>query len=399
MCFLTAIVVFCFWPAPPMARASEIEIDGGAYQTPTRAVKASDYPVFSDDLDLSGMLTAIDRQLARFAQKKLTGTLRMGRKVYPLSKARDSLVAFRALIVTFNSCARREAKARCYQDLNQAIRSRFDLYVPDLKPSDPRYGQDDFAFFTGYHTHSIEARESRQGAFTHPIYANPRDSRLNGKTRLQIDFLGALDGRGLEIAYAKQLFDIYLMHVAGSGKLTIRAPNGAVKRYFLQYDGTNRQRWQFISLYMAKKGYITNGSIPAQRRFLNAHPELQREIFSQCPSYVYLKPTDQPPKGSDSVAVTDGRSLATDLKSYPFKGLLTYVQSRRPVDTGHYDMEEDDKAKIPFQSFSRFFLDQDTGGAIDGKARADIYFGSDDYAFFSAMHEEELGKIHYLMLK
>ncbi|NJL25431.1 MAG: hypothetical protein HC902_09820 [Calothrix sp. SM1_5_4] len=150
---------------------------------------------------------------------------------------------------------------------------------------------------------------------------------------------------------------------------------------------------------MKKMGYIANGSVPAQRKFLSEHPEKHQEIFSQCPSYVYLIATSSPPVGVDSIPLTNGRSIATDRNLYPFKGLLAFVESVRPEETGNYDLDEDDRARIPFRGFSRFFLDQDTGGAIRGKARADIYFGEDEYAFFAAMNLQDSGKLYYLILK
>lgn len=397
-CVLLSAVVFCL-SLSAHGETDPIEVDAGNYRTPLKMVSLSDYPIFNDDQDLQNMKLAIDRQLVRFKKKSLTGTIHMGDKSYPLTKVQQSLEVFSQMVDSFDECLTKASRETCYQDLNLLIRQKFNVFVPNLAASDPRHGDENFAKFTGYHTHHIEGRLQPEGEFKHAIYSNPTNRKLKSKTRFQIDFGDALAGLGLEGVYTKNLFDIYLMHVAGSGRATIPQPDGSVKEFYLQFDGTNNQRWQFISLYMAKKGYIVNGSIPSQRRFLREHPELEREIFSQCPSYVYLKPTDKPPLGSDVVPVTGGRTLATDNAYYPFKGLLAYIQSERPTETGNYNLDEELKSNIPFSSFSRFMVDQDTGGAINGKARADIYFGADDYAFFAAMHEDELGKLHYLMLK
>jgi membrane-bound lytic murein transglycosylase A len=78
---------------------------------------------------------------------------------------------------------------------------------------------------------------------------------------------------------------------------------------------------------------------------------------------------------------------------------LAFIESERPVDTGTYDLEQEDVSKIPFQPFSRFFLDQDTGGAITGKGRADLYMGVDDYAQYAATYEAQKGHIFFLLLK
>lgn len=387
-----------FFQMQPLGGPYEYEVDARVYKTPTRQVKEAEYPVFADDYDLRGMQLAILRQLKRFNSKSLVGHIEMGGKSYPLVKVQDSLKVFNGLIEEFNRCVGNNLKERCYQDLNDAIKKQFNVFVPNLVKKDPRFGKENFALFTGYNTYHVEGKLKPEGEFKHAIYSNPHNPKLN-KSRVQIDYQNALAGRGLEQAYVKSLFDIYMMHVQGSGKITVNADDGSAKDYYLHWDGTNRQRWEFISLYMARKGYLVNGSIPSQRKFMRENEDKQREIFGQCPSYIYLKRANDVPKGSDATPVTDGRTLAQDNATYPFKGLIAYVQSQRPAETGSYNLEEEKKSNVPFIPFSRFFLDQDTGGAINGKARADIYFGSDEYAMFAAMYQAEVGKVHFLLLK
>jgi membrane-bound lytic murein transglycosylase A len=172
-----------------------------------------------------------------------------------------------------------------------------------------------------------------------------------------------------------------------------------VVNFFLTYDGDNGQRFEWLSKYMMSKGYISNPSTGAQRKYLREHPEKQEEIYSQCPSYVFFKMSTIPPQGAEGIPVTAGRTLATDNAFYAFKGLLAFVESERPVDTGTYDLEQEDPSKIAYMPFSRFFLDQDTGGAIVGKGRADIYFGLDGYAQYAATYQQQRGNIYFLLLK
>lgn len=373
-------------------------VQATAYTTPTKLLPLKDYPVFNDDKDFAGLKLAITRQLVRFGQKGLKGTIKMGKKTYPLSKMKVSLQTLNTMIDDFQICKRNSTPARCYQDFNTELKRKFDVYVPALVEGDPRFGEPEWALFTGYHTMPIEGTKTATGAYKHAIYANPGSSNLLF-SRLEIDFLGKLAGRGLELLYAKSLFDIYLLHVQGSGRATLLNPDGSKTGFYLNYDGTNKQKWVWISKYMLDKGYIPNGSIPAQRKFLRAHPELQQEIFATCPSYVFSKITADPPMGSDSAPVTDGRSIAQDSTLYAFKGLIAYIETTRPTETGNYDLENEDPATVPFSRFSRFFLDQDTGGAIKGKGRADIYFGEDIYSEFSAINMKQTGKIYYMMAK
>lgn len=376
---------------------AQLEVDRSQYTTPTRLVTLQNYPQFSDDYDFRDMETAIDRQLKRFDQKSLQGTIQLGGKTYPLQKAKESLTAFRQMVEAFKTCVKSASKKDCYGTFNRQIRERFNVFAPDLAPQDPRYGQPNDSFFTGYHTHSMEAASAPSGNFTHAIYANPGSAQLF-KSRDEIDFHSGLKGRGLELGYITNLFDLYLLHVEGSGLLTFHE-NGKTVRRYLAYDGTNHQHWAFISKYMMDKGMISNPSIAAQRKYLRLHPEKQEEIYATCPSYVFFKFSKDPPPGCDNVSLTDGRSIATDIHLYAFKGLLAYVEAQRPAETGHYNFEEEDVSKIKFINFSRFFLDQDTGGAIRGKGRADIYFGTGDYAFFAATYTAREGRLRFLMLK
>ena len=373
-------------------------VDGKVVTTPTKLVPLAEYPTFNDDYALRGMKLAIARQIKRFDQKNMTGTIKLGSKTYKLTKMKTSLQLFTALISEFERCAAREPIANCFKDFNADIRRQFDVYIPNLVAGDPRFGEPDWAMFTGYHTMPIEGKAKKDAEFAHAVYANPNNAALNF-SRVEIDFMDKLAGKGLELLYTKNLFDIYLLHVQGSGKATLLNSDGSKSGYYLNYDGTNKQTWAWISKHMLAKGYITNGSIPAQRKFLREHPELQQEIFATCPSYVFTRITTEPPMGSDSAPVTDNRSIAQDSGLYAFKGLLAYVEASRPLENGNYDLEQEDSSKVQFQPFQRFFLDQDTGGAIKGKGRADIYFGEDSYAQFSAMNMKQTGKIYYMMAK
>lgn len=367
------------------------------YTFPLKKVSLSDYPVFTDDQDLKDMETAIIRQLKRYDSRDMSGKIVMGGHGYPQRRAKESLQVFLSLIRSFESCKGSSPVSHCYSELNREIRDKYDVFAPDLKPEDPRYGEVDDTLFTGYHTHLIEAKTRPTGVFKYPIYFKP-NGQAQFFSRGEIDFKGKLKNKRLEVGYTDNLFDIYLLHVEGGGYVTINE-EGRSQNFYVSYDATNNQRWNWISKYMMDRGYISNPSIAAQRKYLNAHPEKHAEIYSTNPSYVYFKKVTTTPVGSDTVPLTDGRSLATDSSLYGFKGLLTYVESQRAFDDGNYNFEEEDPTKIPFVPFSRFFLDQDTGGAIRGKGRVDIYFGQTKYAFYAATYQQKVGKFRYLMLK
>ncbi len=382
-------------PAPPTPQEN---VQKATFTTPTKLLAVKDYPVFADDKDFDGLKLAITRQLVRYAEKNLTGTIKMGTKVYPLTQMKKSLQTLDQMVDVFYQCKKNNTLTRCYADFNASLKTKFDVYIPHLVEGDPRFGEPEWAFFTGYHTMPIEGTLQPTGDYKHAVYGNPNDAKFNF-SRQEIDFGGKLAGKGLELVYTKNLFDIYLLHVQGSGRATIINPDGSKSGFYLNYDGTNKQTWRWISKHMLDKGYIKNPSIPAQRKFLRENPHLQEEIFATCPSYVFTRATQDPPMGNDSAPVTDNRSIAQDSGLYKFKGLIAYVEATRPTETGNYDLELEDSSTVPFSKFSRFFLDQDTGGAIKGKGRADIYFGEDLYAQFSATNMKQTGKIYYMMAK
>ncbi len=367
------------------------------FNFPLKKLSASEIPVFNDDDNLRDLETAIQRQLVRYQTRDLSGKIMMGGHRYPQRLAKESLQVFLQLVRNFNTCSTNTPVSLCFERLNVEIRNRFDVFAPDLQPGDPRYGEANDSLFTGYHTHLIEAKSRPTGAFKYPIYKKP-NGQAQFFTRDEIDFQGKLKNKGLELGYTDNLFDLYLLHVQGGGYVRVEE-NNSVSSFYLGYRASNNHRWQWISKYMKDKGYISNSSNAAQRKFLNANPSKHREIYSTNPNYIYYVKTTTSPVGSDTVPVTGGRTIATDSSLYGFKGLITYVESERPVDTGTYDMEQEDATQIPYQPFSRFLLDQDTGGAIDGKGRADIYFGQSHYAYYAASYQQKTGKLRYLMLK
>jgi membrane-bound lytic murein transglycosylase A len=154
----------------------------------------------------------------------------------------------------------------------------------------------------------------------------------------------------------------------------------------------NNQKFRMIYKYMIERGMITaeNSSIEEQRQFLANHPELQKEIFDYCPSYIYFKVTESEPLGIKNIPLTENRSLAMDLKFYPNPGILNFIKAKRPV-------REDDM--VIQKEFSRFFIHQDTGGAIKGPTRSDLYFGFGPEAELSANRLYTYGEQYFLIAK
>ena len=126
------------------------------------------------------------------------------------------------------------------------------------------------------------------------------------------------------------------------------------------------------------------------REYLTAHPETVDEVLNYNPSYVFFRRMENGPYGNLNVLLTAGRSIA--LNSIFPKGALCFISCVKPVIS--------DEGKIKkWKNFSRFVLNQDTGGAITGAGRADIYWGNDDYAELAAGNLKHDGELYVLVRK
>ena len=127
------------------------------------------------------------------------------------------------------------------------------------------------------------------------------------------------------------------------------------------------------------------------RRYLAEHPDERDDLLAQNESYVFFRFVNNGPLGSLEVPLTPGRSIATDSRLFP-KGALAFVVSRRPILDAGGNLNG-------WQPFSRFVLNQDTGSAIRGPKRADLYFGSGPEAGLAAGFMKSAGTVYFLIKK
>jgi membrane-bound lytic murein transglycosylase A len=127
------------------------------------------------------------------------------------------------------------------------------------------------------------------------------------------------------------------------------------------------------------------------RRYFAANPGEQSEIFAYNESYVFFRVNQEGALGSLEVPVTAGRSVATDARLFP-KGAIAFIQTQIPVIDARGQLAD-------WRPIARFVLNQDSGGAIRGPQRADIYFGTGDAAAGPAGYMNSSGKMFFLLLK
>lgn len=127
------------------------------------------------------------------------------------------------------------------------------------------------------------------------------------------------------------------------------------------------------------------------RAYLNENPAEIQRVLSHNPSYIFFKVVADGPLGSINVKLTPGRSIALDRAAFP-PAALSYVETQKPLIDGQDRI-------MSLVACRRFTLNQDTGGAIKGPGRADLFWGSGPEAEIAAGHLKHPGKLYFLVLR
>jgi membrane-bound lytic murein transglycosylase A len=352
----------------------------------------------SDDMDRDSLRSAIRQSAVYLA--KLPRDRIVGEQPKPVSAGEvlDSLSAFERLLEQW-------ACAAC---VTREVQERFD-FVPSS--ADEQMSE---VLFTGYYQPVIEGSLVRTEEYRYPLYARPADlmtaeqvtmaptflaqrmlGRVEGEefmpyyTRQEIDRLGVLSGRGLEIAWLKDPVDVFFLHIQGSG--IIRLPDD--RQLTVGYAAQNGHPYRSIGRLLIENGKVPKEEMSMQRlrRYLAENPEERDAILEHNESYVFFRLLENGPLGSLEVPVTPGRTIATDARLFP-KGAIAFVQTQIPIIDAAGQL-------TGWRPISRFVLNQDTGGAIRGYQRADLYFGTGDEAGALAGFMNSQGKLYFLILK
>ena len=208
-------------------------------------------------------------------------------------------------------------------------------------------------------------------------------------TREEIESRQVLEGQNLELAWVDPI-DAFFLHVQGSG--TVRFEDGEEVR--IGYSAKNGHPFIPISKYLLDLIPGEKMSMQAIDVYLRQLPEdKMRRILNKNPSYVFFRRLEGKPITSLGTEVVDGRTIATDQSLFP-KGALAFMEFSKPVF-------EDEASTAPsrWEPTSRFVLDQDTGGAINGPYRVDLYWGSGKEAGRHAGVMKNQGRLYYLVPK
>lgn len=219
----------------------------------------------------------------------------------------------------------------------------------------------DTALFTGYFEPELEGSAERTERFRYPLYARPAELPARGEwySRAEIE-QGLLAGRGLEIAWLDNPVDAFFLQVQGSGRIRLR--DGQVIR--LGYGGGNGHRYRSVGREMVRRGLHQPHEVSARtiRTYVERNPEEGRALLHHNPSFVFFRRIDAHdarlgPLGALSRPVTALRSIAVDPEFTPL-GAPVWIEKR---------------GREPLR---RLMVAQDTGSAIRGAQRADIFYGT-----------------------
>lgn len=206
-------------------------------------------------------------------------------------------------------------------------------------------------------------------------------------TRREIEEEGLLKDQ--ELVYLKDPFDAYLLHVQGSGKIEL--DDGSVRA--VRFSGSNGLTYNSIGKYLVDNNImeLDDVNIPAIRSYLAENPDRLKPLLYQNPRYIFFTWGDNKgPRGSSGEVLTPGRSIAIDPKALP-TGTIAYLQTEKPVFTEH--------AISGWEPMQRFVLPQDSGSAIKGTGRVDVFWGNGEYAEAAAQHMKQDGKLFFLVKK
>jgi len=251
--------------------------------------------------------------------------------------------------------------------------------------------------FTGYFEPYFAASPVPTAEFRYPLYRRPADLDTwptPHPTRLELEGIDGLQGsrgplQGLELVWLASRLEAFLVQVQGSAKLGL--PDGRVMT--VGYAGRTDYPYTSIGRALVEDGKIAaeDLSLPNLLAYFEAHPDELDTYIPKNERFIFFRATDGgPPTGSLSVPVTAGHSIATDKTLMP-PGAMAIIQAPLPQRTPSGDWDS--------QPTTRLVLDQDTGGAIIGPGRVDLFVGSGPEAGELAGRINTPGHLYYLLLR
>ena len=356
-------------------------------------VPAEELPLFVDDSDRASLQHVVSRNLIYL--EKLP-------PAYEVEVCNSSF-SVKHLIATQQTLLSAIERFNEPKKLKQFLVTNFEICK-----AAGRKGDGDM-LVTAYYEPSLDGSLEYEPPFIYPLYGVPADlvsrkdstgSRHTGRmkdgelvpywTRAEIEKKKLLAGN--EIMYLADSIEAFILHVQGSGQ--VKLPDGNVRQ--VQFAGTNNLKYTSIGKVLVEEGamLLEDVTLPRIVKYLHDHPEEQERIFHKNARYVFFRvgeKQDHGPIGSMGQPLTAGRSIAIDRNCFPH-GMMSFLYTEKPLfdDAGNVSGWEDE---------SRFVAGQDSGAAIKGPGRIDLFLGNSSYAEKAAGVMKQPGNLYFLILK
>lgn len=365
-----------------------------SYQ-PLFRLDSDDLPSFVDDMDMASLIQSCQRQIAYLKKQDPEKNIAFGAESY----------SNRWLLLSQEEFLAKLEQQPQPEELDRFLRDRYLLYQAGGRKDQA----DRQMLVTGYYEPIFEGSLTCHPPFLTPLYSPPESLvTIKGKEG-QPDRIGRYDRNnrlvdywsraeietarllaGNELACLKDPFDAFLLHVQGSGRILL-ADNTTRS---VRFAGSNGLQYNSIGKLLVdeRKMALKDVTIPAIRAYLSSHPEERQRILHHNPRFIFFRWGDsQGPRGSSGVELTPGRSIALDGAALP-SGTLGYLVSRKPALAA-------DGTITGWKPLTRFVFPQDSGAAIKGTGRLDVFWGHGMYAESAANHMKEPGQLYFLVKK
>lgn len=353
---------------------------------------------FIDDISRDSLISAAKKNLTwlyRLPEKK---EFQYGPLVVTAGDVIHSLELFIRLVNEFKSFA----------EFNRDIKENFHI-LRSIGRS--RNGS---VLFTGYYEPILKGSYKKTGQYKYPIYGKPKDliqinlgnfrSKLRGEkiscryhqgkiipyySRRNIDTEGILSDKNLEIVWLDDPIELFFLHIEGSGLIIFE--NGTSCR--VNYAAQNGRPYRSIGKLLIKEKKLLREkvSMDSLKNYLKQYPGEMERIFNYNESYIFFRTVEKGPLGCLGFPLTPGRSIATDRRFFP-SGALAFIVTEKPL------LNEKNKF-VRYKKFSRFVFNQDTGGAITGPGRVDLFFGTGEKTGSRAGYVKNEGELYFLIAK
>ena len=383
-------------------------------------VEEASRPVVVDDLPLDSLKQALDRNLQFLSRLDPGQEIRFGPATFSAGQLLESQRRLRRFL----------EEPVSPRQLNDYLRKHFSLFKAG---PGCRAGK---VLVTGYYVPVLHGSYRQSSRYCWPLYRRPDDlvsvslaefgfwqrwrnssllvrwlmnfggvkalpTRVFGRltvdhkvipyySRREIDYEQVLAGRDLELVWLDDEIDRFFLHIQGSGKVVLEEGG----EMMVGYAAANGHPYRSIGAWLIRRGYLEREQVTMEtiRKFIQAHPELSEEIFTANPSYVFFRELpDREPLGCWQISLTAGRSIATDKSLFP-AGALAYLSTELPDFAA-------DGSIAAWRPSNRLVLNQDTGGAISGSGRVDLFCGTGPSAARLAGVMKQPGQLFFLAPK